>query len=246
MYKYSIKLILISSTLFCMLIANSNNPPNARTGAPGESTCIDCHSSYGLNSGSGSLSLLNIPAEYEVGQSYLINVELTHSGQEKWGFEICVKDEDQNQIGELNVIDNSTTMSGTQNGITYIKQRSAGTFDGQMHNATWTVEWIAPSESIDNITFYASGNASNSAQGNSGDYIYTTLETTHAVQMECLGDGDANLDGVVNVIDIVNTVNYIIGSVEFQDENFCHADVNVDGLINVIDIVNMVNIIIGN
>ncbi len=242
----SIKIILISSILFCLLVANSNNPPNAKTGAPGESTCIDCHSTYPLNSGSGSITLHNIPSEYELGQSYLIDIEVQHVGQEKWGFELCVKDDSQNQAGSLNVYESSITMNGIQNGITYLKQRSSGTFDGQLNSANWTVEWTAPNESIDNITFYASGNAANSAMGNSGDYIYTTSSSSIPFITECLADGDANIDGIVNVIDIVNLVNHILGTVTLSEDGVCHADINGDEVLNVIDIVSIVNIIIGS
>jgi len=54
--------------------------------------------------------------------------------------------------------------------------------------------------------------------------------------------GDANQDGLVNVTDIVATVNYIMENPS-GTFNFAAADVNKDGLINVTDIVQMVNII---
>lgn len=54
--------------------------------------------------------------------------------------------------------------------------------------------------------------------------------------------GDSNCDGTVNLLDVVNTVNYIMGQnlVPFCSDN---ADANEDGLINIIDIVITVNII---
>ena len=54
--------------------------------------------------------------------------------------------------------------------------------------------------------------------------------------------GDANGDGVVNVSDIVLTVNYIMGN-SAPGFNKEAADLNGDGQINVTDIVMMVNII---
>jgi len=55
--------------------------------------------------------------------------------------------------------------------------------------------------------------------------------------------GDANRDGLVNVTDIVEIVNYILGrpTSRFYFEG---ADVNEDGLVNVTDIVLVVNIIL--
>jgi hypothetical protein len=56
--------------------------------------------------------------------------------------------------------------------------------------------------------------------------------------------GDANCDGVVDVIDVIVAVNYIQGT---NPQPFCfhNADVNADGLINVMDVVSIVNIIYG-
>jgi len=57
--------------------------------------------------------------------------------------------------------------------------------------------------------------------------------------------GDANGDGLVNVTDIVEIVNYILGhpSAKF---NKVAADVNGDGVVNVTDIVSVVNIILSS
>ena len=58
--------------------------------------------------------------------------------------------------------------------------------------------------------------------------------------------GDVNLDGEVNIIDIVALVNQILSS-ETPDEDFLNAgDMNEDGMLNVIDIVELVNQILGS
>lgn len=56
--------------------------------------------------------------------------------------------------------------------------------------------------------------------------------------------GDANCDGLVNVIDVISTVNYILGT---NPQPFCfdNADTNGDNLVNVIDVIGTVNIILG-
>ena len=54
--------------------------------------------------------------------------------------------------------------------------------------------------------------------------------------------GDVNSDGIINVIDIVNLVNYILSGGGAIDTDA--ADFNQDGIINVIDIVNLVNFIL--
>ncbi len=58
------------------------------------------------------------------------------------------------------------------------------------------------------------------------------------------GMGDANNDGVVNVTDIILTVNYIIGqtpSIFYRD----HVDINGDGVISITDVTYILNIITG-
>ena len=56
--------------------------------------------------------------------------------------------------------------------------------------------------------------------------------------------GDLNQDSLINVIDIVSLVNYILDVVDFDATQLCAADLNGDNIINVIDIVSLVNIIL--
>ena len=58
-------------------------------------------------------------------------------------------------------------------------------------------------------------------------------------------EGDINFDGVINVIDVVQVVNNVLGIIEFNDDQSCAADLNSDGIVNVIDVVQLVNIILG-
>ena len=58
-------------------------------------------------------------------------------------------------------------------------------------------------------------------------------------------DGDVNLDNDVNVLDIVLTVNYVLGSGELTSSQQQIADMNNDSIINILDIILIVNTIIG-
>ena len=53
--------------------------------------------------------------------------------------------------------------------------------------------------------------------------------------------GDANDDGIVNVLDVITMVSYFVGE---HVETFCfnNADVNHDGVVNVLDVIIVVNI----
>lgn len=53
--------------------------------------------------------------------------------------------------------------------------------------------------------------------------------------------GDVNDDGSINVLDVVLTVNIILGAAVFNPA----ADMNEDGIINVLDVIQLVNIVIG-
>ena len=56
-------------------------------------------------------------------------------------------------------------------------------------------------------------------------------------------NGDANNDGTVNVIDVVNTANYILGNM-LSNFVFQAADITGDGEVNIVDIVNLTNLIL--
>ena len=56
--------------------------------------------------------------------------------------------------------------------------------------------------------------------------------------------GDLNLDGNVNVQDILGMVNSILGAIQLTEDQTCSADMNSDGFVNVMDITIVVNIIL--
>jgi hypothetical protein len=66
-------------------------------------------------------------------------------------------------------------------------------------------------------------------KGNNKRSSYFTFE---CVQM------DVSNDGIVNILDVVSVVNFIIFN---NSVNECSADTNLDGIINVVDIVAIVN-----
>ena len=54
--------------------------------------------------------------------------------------------------------------------------------------------------------------------------------------------GDLNLDGVINILDIISTVNIILGNADYNE----NADMNSDSIINILDIVTLTNIVLGS
>jgi hypothetical protein len=73
-------------------------------------------------------------------------------------------------------------------------------------------------------------------------YPTTCCETNCDEPIGECGDilaGDLNLDGILNVLDVVLMVNMVLGN--GYDES---ADMNGDGIINVLDIVTLINAIL--
>lgn len=56
--------------------------------------------------------------------------------------------------------------------------------------------------------------------------------------------GDINSDTVINVQDVVLLINFILGSIEPNDNQYNAGDVNNDGILNVQDVVILINIIL--
>ena len=54
--------------------------------------------------------------------------------------------------------------------------------------------------------------------------------------------GDVNGDTIVNILDIVTTINLILSGNEYLSS----ADLNSDGIVNILDIVTLVNIILSS
>ena len=58
--------------------------------------------------------------------------------------------------------------------------------------------------------------------------------------------GDVNFDGNLNILDVVNIVNFVMGTLDPTPEQEQAADYNEDGTINVLDIVQIVNAILSS
>lgn len=57
--------------------------------------------------------------------------------------------------------------------------------------------------------------------------------------------GDVDNNGVLNVIDLIKTVNIILGIIDPTPNEYWQADFNNNGTVNVLDLIDMVNAILG-
>ena len=64
------------------------------------------------------------------------------------------------------------------------------------------------------------------------------------IQEDSLLLGDNNEDGIINILDVVLLINFILSIDEPTSNQFWSSDLNSDNIINVLDIVLIVNIIL--
>ena len=56
--------------------------------------------------------------------------------------------------------------------------------------------------------------------------------------------GDINQDNIINVLDIISLINFILGSQIPDDSQIISSDINEDQIINILDVVMLVNVIL--
>jgi agmatine/peptidylarginine deiminase len=125
-----------------------------------------------------------------------------------------------------------------------IYKANQGTFDTVMmsHVSNHTYTAMLPVSSGDTLITYYLSAADQSGRKETFPLIGPAGARNFEV-VQTIFPGDANCDGIVNVIDVITSVNFIMGS---NPQPFCfeNADVNSDGLVNVIDVVGIVNLIL--
>lgn len=192
--KAAITLLVISFlniVFWQQVIAYSSGPPDAATGAPGESTCgvAGCHGN--LNTGDGAAGII-APEDYLPGDSVLIDVVLEMTGQSRWGFEATVLDGSDEPVGTIVIVDSARTQLSTSFGNRqYVKHTTQGTDQGTVDQAPgWTFMWVAPEAGVGPVTFYVAGNAANGNFVNTGDFIYTAQTVVQEDQATDVFAGD--------------------------------------------------------
>lgn len=179
-------LILVGSLAPSTAGAFSFGPPDGYAGQPPDLIdCTTCHYENPLNGGDGTLELIGLPATYTPGASYNLTVRLADPAQKRWGFEMTVlRDaDDQSQGGQLAVTDPvKTQLSEDPYGsVDFLKHTSDGTFIGVSGGPVeWNLAWTAPNVAAGSVTFYLAGNAADNDESYTGDWIYALTRTIEA------------------------------------------------------------------
>lgn len=188
--------------------ASASGPSASHTDAPGENNCTACHTSFGVNSGTGSLTISGLPPNYLPGQQIPVTVTVTDPLAIVFGSQTTAIDSFGNGAGTFTPPPTPTpppivppTMQVIP-GLIDNKQRSyiEHTVDGIIPPAatpqtkTWTFTWTAPATRVGKVTFYTAANAADGHGGPDNDYIYTTNASTLAGSALANFDNDGKTD----------------------------------------------------
>tara|TARA_B100001989_G_C24532213_1_gene462274 strand:+ start:226 stop:1011 length:786 start_codon:yes stop_codon:yes gene_type:complete len=121
---------------------------------------------------------------------------------------------------------------------------SWGWFDASyVLNPTHYVMFVKAANGTDVVKFWAYNYYSPS---NAGGNIAIRYQTGLSYEEECSSfAGDVNIDGLINVVDVVSMVSLILNGLASSGE-ICLLDHNGDGNVNVVDIVSIVSFILDN
>jgi len=159
-------------------VTYTGGAPGGYTNAPSESNCTSCHGGSLQTSGTNfnNISLTNnfTGGGYIPDSTYTLTLNYTHSGKNKFGYQLTCLDNSNKIAGSFSTISgnnksfiNSSTISGSVRN--YMGQTSTGSSGSG--SATWSFKWKAPATNKGTLTIYAVVNATNSSSSTSGDVI---------------------------------------------------------------------------
>ena len=152
-------LITISSPLS----GNSGGPPTGYAyNAPNYNSCTICHSGT-VNSGNGSVEFIDLPNEFNPGETYSIGITVTGSNSRGYGFQATAMIGDQ-FAGNFSLNSDSENLELNGGFIQHSSRTDSG---------IWYFNWNAPEEATETVTFSASGLGTGGSSGYSGDRVYT-------------------------------------------------------------------------
>jgi hypothetical protein len=154
--------------------ANIAGPAAGVTGAPGEVTCANCHTT---EMGSGFFTI-TAPTTYTPGTTYQITVRHTTNDdtRRRWGFQLTALTGANVRAGTLATANaNVRILTGGPGGARqYAEHTEVGTFAGFGSPVSWTFNWTAPANDVGPVTFRAAGLQCNNNGNELGDQLYTT------------------------------------------------------------------------
>jgi hypothetical protein len=158
---------------------SKDGPPPGHTGGFGEPTCRACHSEAPLNEPGGELLVAGVPAAYEPGRTYDLEVLLRRAGMLRAGFQLAARFQGEGmfpggaQAGVLTPVDDRTAVvwdSSTH--VAYIEHTLKGGTLSVGDSGRWRFRWTAPVSGGGVIVVHVAANAANDDDSPLGDLIY--------------------------------------------------------------------------
>lgn len=157
---------------------SSDGAVAARTGAPGEANCTQCHAGS-AQSGTGINQLIMLDGatavtNYVPGGTYNMALSL-NDGDVKEGFQATVLDLSTNSMaGNFPGTGGFGTAITSSGGRDYANHTSTSNTSA---NITWVWTWDAPATDMGPVKFYVASNVANGNDLSSGDIIYLSEHT---------------------------------------------------------------------
>lgn len=197
-----LKFTCVLSVIPALVWAHEYGPDPRYTGAPGDNptSCVQaqCHvGTVNASANGGSVQIVLPGANtYVPGVTQHLKVTINDANRQSWGFQITARlasNLTQGQAGSFTSTDSNTQTicDNSQNSpcpanlpVQFMEHSLTGWQASVAHKSTYTYsfDWTPPaSSSAGNVTLYAAGNASNSANtfapSSSTGHIYTTSVT---------------------------------------------------------------------
>ncbi len=151
---------------------NANGAPSAKTGAPGENSCTQCHSGTAQSGATENtfvlLSGLTPVTSYTPGATYNVSVSMA-SAPAKKGFQATALSSSNVMAGTFTGQTVGGTSVSTSGGRKYANHTSTS---NTSTNMAWVWTWTAPATNVGDVTFYVATNKANNNTTDSGDAIY--------------------------------------------------------------------------
>ena len=146
--------ISLAAAVPILLLADETGADTRLTGAPGDQTCLSCHTGTKLNGGSGSVKIV-LPGDntYSPGVKQHVRVDVSDPAQRRWGFELTARTSGNARAGTLTSTDNTTqvkcdTRTCSTTSVQFITHTLSGTRNGTSGGVSFEFDWTPPSSDV--------------------------------------------------------------------------------------------------
>lgn len=195
-------------------VRNASGPPTGQTGAPGESTCVSCHTGGQVQNGDAMNEFqildadLNEVSSYTPGQTYTVRFSINSNATKKGFQTVTLAAVGNAQAGTVTASPVGGTQRVTSGGRQYISHTGAS----NTFTTGWGYTWTAPATNVGDVKFYVASNVTNNNSSSSGDVIYTSNITLPANSSAGIAEQEIMTNLSAGYAAIGNTINLTFNS----------------------------------